>query len=284
MNERPSLSVSVFVCWVVPVVLIAIASRFAVDTTLAAPKTTHSIPSNLFDESTSEKSASSHAADEFKAKDASKGPSVMPTVLANKPSSYVEIVGAIRPRRLDWEDVSSDPVEGYERRPRVQTTASSSAPLTGSDRRAKSSGSEQSKLKQSGPKTTDPPNGASTDPQRVQFLEEISELRRICMNQPDEISNVISLAEALRIFDVQYHDGGSAQKEAIDMFHKAIEMAKRTREEMVSMGRNIGPKGEVDPIYGEMLLDYSDRSIDGVLCALYTSLGKTYFMANMFEK
>jgi hypothetical protein len=60
-------------------------------------------------------------------------------------------------------------------------------------------------------------------------------------------------------------------------------MARNTREEMVSRAMDTRP-GEVDPVYGELLLYYSDRSIDGVLCALYTSLGKTYFMANMFEK
>ncbi len=32
------------------------------------------------------------------------------------------------------------------------------------------------------------------------------------------------------------------------------------------------------------MMEYSARSIDGFLCALYSALGKTYFMANMFEK
>lgn len=100
------------------------------------------------------------------------------------------------------------------------------------------------------------------------------------------MDKAIALAEALRLFDVHYHDGGSVQKEAIDTFHAAIKMAKARRDEMLSQGHetSVVEVGRRDEIYGEMLLDYGSRSIDGVLCALYTSLGKTYFMANMFER
>jgi hypothetical protein len=102
----------------------------------------------------------------------------------------------------------------------------------------------------------------------------------------DDLDKAISLAEALRLFDVQYHDGGSVQKEALDTFHKAINLAKAKREEMISQGHEtrLVHGSERDETYGEMLLDYGSRSIDGLLCALYTSLGKTYFMANMFER
>jgi hypothetical protein len=282
-RHKPSVSVSVFLCWVVPVMLIAAASRFAVDTTPAAPQKPQSIPVNLFDETESKSPTSGPDTDWSETKTSAKteGPSGMPTVLASKPSSYIEVVESIERRRLDWEDVSVDPVQSYER---VQTTSSSPNPVTSSRRPDQTTDSSQpNDGKKPKPKTTDPPRGASTDPERMQFLQEISNLRRSYENQPDEISHAIALAEALRVFDVQYHDGGSAQKEAIETFHEAIEMARNTREEMVSRAMDTRP-GEVDPVYGELLLYYSDRSIDGVLCALYTSLGKTYFMANMFEK
>ena len=100
------------------------------------------------------------------------------------------------------------------------------------------------------------------------------------------MDKAIALAEALRLFDVHYHDGGSVQKEAIATFHTAIKMAAARRDEMISQGQETNFLGDIqrDETYGEMLLDYGNRSIDGVLCALYTSLGKTYFMANMFER
>lgn len=103
---------------------------------------------------------------------------------------------------------------------------------------------------------------------------------------PNDLDKAIALAEALRLFDVHYHDGGTVQKEAIETFHEAIKMAKTMREEMILQGQetNFIEGIQRDETYGEMLLDYDSRSIDGVLCALYTSLGKTYFMANMFER
>lgn len=75
------------------------------------------------------------------------------------------------------------------------------------------------------------------------------------------------------------------QEEALETFHKAIELATNKRETMISHGEETSPApGVVDPVYGEMGMNLNTRSIDGLLCGLYTSLGKAYFMANMFEK
>lgn len=103
-------------------------------------------------------------------------------------------------------------------------------------------------------------------------------------SKPDELLTIISLAESLRVYDVSYHDGGSVQKEAITNFQKAIQIVLDKKKTMTDGGEKIASSNSVtDPLYGEMFLDYNDRSINGVLCALYTSLGKTYFMANLFE-
>lgn len=276
VHHKPSVSISVLVCWVVPVMLIAVASRFAVDTTPSAPQKAQSMPVNLFEDTETKRPTSgpvSGGNDAGSVK--TEGPSAMPTVLSSKPSSYIGVVESIGRRRLDWDDVSSDPVAGYERAQMVQAQSFSQSPESSDD-------SAQRKATGSEPKTRDTPRGASTDPERMDFLQEISHLRRLYENQPNELSNAIALAEALRVFDLQYHDGGSSQKEAIETFHKAIELAQSTREEMVRSGLDTSHSA-VDPVYGELLLDYSNRSIDGMLCALFTSLGKTYFMANMFE-
>jgi hypothetical protein len=88
------------------------------------------------------------------------------------------------------------------------------------------------------------------------------------------------------MYDVQYHDGGTVQEEAIQTFHKAIELASIKRQTMINQGLETKPANgaAIDPIYGEMDSDWNSRSIDGTLCGLHTSLGKAYFMANMFEK
>lgn len=95
----------------------------------------------------------------------------------------------------------------------------------------------------------------------------------------------IRLADALRLYDVQYHDGGTMQKEAISTYHHALALALDKRKSSLSAGEetNRALTGVVD-VNEEIIMDYSARSIDGILCALYTALGKTYFMANMFEK
>jgi len=94
----------------------------------------------------------------------------------------------------------------------------------------------------------------------------------------------IQFAEALRLYDVRYHDGGSMQKEAIETYQSAIGLAMNRRNEKMEAGEetNRSLHGAVD-VDDEILLEYSAKSIDGVLCGLYTSLGKVYFMANMFE-
>ncbi|KAL3911051.1 MAG: hypothetical protein SGILL_007436 [Bacillariaceae sp.] len=95
---------------------------------------------------------------------------------------------------------------------------------------------------------------------------------------------MIELADALRMYDVQYHDGGTAQEEAIASYEKAIDLAWARRNSQIEQGLATNSAlGRVD-VPEELTLPYPDRSIDGILAALYTALGKVYFMANMFEK
>jgi tetratricopeptide (TPR) repeat protein len=95
----------------------------------------------------------------------------------------------------------------------------------------------------------------------------------------------IELADALRLYDVQYHDGGTAQEEAIQTYTAAIDLAQRIKRNKIKNGEetNRSLQGTID-IDGEIVMDYSERSIDGILCALHTAIGKVFFMSNMFEK
>ena len=40
--------------------------------------------------------------------------------------------------------------------------------------------------------------------------------------------------------------------------------------------------GRREGLHRELFLDYDSKSMEGLLCAAYTSLGKVYFMSNMF--
>lgn len=87
------------------------------------------------------------------------------------------------------------------------------------------------------------------------------------------------------MFDVQYHDGGTLQEEALTTYRAAISLGWRQREALQDEGKetNRAAAGMID-LNEEISLDYADRSIDGIICALYTAMGKTFFMANMFEQ
>jgi tetratricopeptide (TPR) repeat protein len=103
----------------------------------------------------------------------------------------------------------------------------------------------------------------------------------ICTTQadPENLFKVIELADALRVYDVQYHDGGTVQEEAIQSYKTAISLALAKRQEKLELGEETKSANVPE----EMAMQYSSRSIDGILCAMYTSIGKVFFMSNMFE-
>jgi tetratricopeptide (TPR) repeat protein len=87
------------------------------------------------------------------------------------------------------------------------------------------------------------------------------------------------------MYDVQYHDGGSMQEEAIATYQHALSLALDKRQKTIDAGEetNRALNGIVD-VNEEVTVDYTARSIDGIISALHTALGKVYFMSNMFEK
>ena len=97
---------------------------------------------------------------------------------------------------------------------------------------------------------------------------------------PTNLLKAVELADALRLYDVQYHDGGTAQQEAIETYKTAISLGLMKRGKQLENGENTGSESIAD----EIMLPYSSRSTDGILCSLYTAIGKVYFMSNMFER
>jgi tetratricopeptide (TPR) repeat protein len=192
-------------------------------------------------------------------------------------------VKGIAKRRLDWSSI-----DDYEQGQKI--TSPAKAPSVKPSRPHDDSSSPrptsqelvQEKREQDG---GPPPRGGSADPIRKKFLGNIDRLRDEHREDTENVYKAVALADALRMYDIQYHDGGTFQEEAIETYRKIIQQSVNKREQMLSNEEetNRSLSGMVD-VNEEIIMEYTARSIDGFLCALYSALGKTYFMANMFEK
>jgi tetratricopeptide (TPR) repeat protein len=108
-----------------------------------------------------------------------------------------------------------------------------------------------------------------------------SYLNKIEKNDPSNVFKAIRLADALRLYDVTYHDGGTKQPEALATYEVAIQMTVAKREHLLETEQDTTLSMSVNE---EVMMDYTQKSVDGLLCSLYTAKGKVYFMANMFER
>jgi tetratricopeptide (TPR) repeat protein len=310
IRYEPSVTLSVFICWILPVLVIAVMTRFAVDreatfnfsssrpvtldltnskhnnNPVSAPSTQ---PQQQQQQQQQQQPPSIPATEVPKPtmKRPKKKEEPPPTLIADKPTNYIEVVQAIKRRRLAWENTDVDPnLEPHDTQQNnnVDEGASPGA-YGGGAATVEHDTATTTTTTESKRKMKDPPRGASSDPVRVQLLENIDEMRSQHAEDPRNIFKLIDLADALRMYDVQYHDGGSAQEEAIESYKKAIGLALETKQQKLDRGEetNRNVHGTVD-IPEEIVMDYSARSVDGLLCALYTALGKVFFMSNMFEK
>jgi tetratricopeptide (TPR) repeat protein len=101
-------------------------------------------------------------------------------------------------------------------------------------------------------------------------------------NDPSNVFKAIRLADALRLYDVTYHDGGTKQPEALATYEVAIQMTVAKREQLLESEQDTTLS--TMSVNEEVMMDYAQKSVDGLLCSLYTAKGKVYFMANMFER
>ncbi|VEU40433.1 unnamed protein product [Pseudo-nitzschia multistriata] len=306
--ELPSVTLSVFLYWVLPVLVIACSTRFLVDPGAAAglglgggsppvvpapptgsPEAASPLPSPLPAPPSSLPTVPSLSPSSVEKPKRKQTP--VPTLVAEKPTAYADAVRAIARRRLDWSNVDSNPMEGYPSGPeRKAGSGSGSGPGAGgggsSNKNTDNSGARTRSCRGGGDAKPPPagsrgvPRGASMDPVRIKLVEKIDALRARHEEDPSNLFDLIHLADALRLYDVQYHDGGSFQEEAIDRYKAAISLAMATRQAKLDRGEDTRSPN----VQGEMVLDYEARSIDSILCALHTSLGKVYFMSNMFER
>jgi tetratricopeptide (TPR) repeat protein len=89
----------------------------------------------------------------------------------------------------------------------------------------------------------------------------------------------------MREREYHFHDGGKNQQEALATYEHGINLALAKRAKLIAEGEptNVSLSGTTS-VRDEIMLDYSVKSVDGLLCSLYTNKGKVYFLASMFEK
>jgi len=279
----PQLTWNLFLFWVLPVLLLACFSDYGFDEKEAfklkipADRETLKVDlSGALKQSPAHKERISRMMMKSKAKaptstpgrpSSSPRPSPLPSAASRWPTSYKDTIATIEKRG--------------RKIPRHMGKPSGSSP---SSAPSKTPSSPPSSSK----KPIHPPSSATKrhqDPQRHSYEGQINAYRKAYDANPDDVFAAIKLADALRFYDVTYHDGGTKQPEAIETYHKAIALTVQKRQAMIEAGDDTALSANHQRnVRDEVLLDYSQKSVDGLLCALYTALGKILFMANMFEK
>lgn len=163
--RQPTVSMSVFVFWIVPVIVIAALSRFVVDTSPLAPVAPPSMPANLIGDDADNKSTRPTPTP-GKPKRKTGKPTELPSAFADKPTSYLEIVKRIKSLRVDFDDEETDTTEAYRKQEVDQAPpdrATSSRPSEEKDRSNRKSSSANPRR--------------DADPVRVELFKKIETLR-----------------------------------------------------------------------------------------------------------
>jgi tetratricopeptide (TPR) repeat protein len=113
-----------------------------------------------------------------------------------------------------------------------------------------------------------------TDPHKQSALDRIDELKA---QKFDSIFAMLEYADAMRIYEVQFHDGGRFEQATIAAYQHVLDQlqAKPHDNDLLPTSTSL---------IEQVMLPYSEKSWLGLWCATATALGKTYFMANMFQK
>lgn len=285
-SDDPSMTVSMFVTWIIPLLLIALFSRKVVDTSIPTIPLDNTPPRSPMPHKKKKRDM-----DDPRNRNNDQQRSPQPKknslhdLLAEKnwPSSYTELIETIyrrrrriddfpggvstmiRQLRLDKKQRSQVTVDGRgETSTHVETTSVSSAAHSSSSPSRKAS------------------SGKQVSPERQELYDRIEELRIEMRQSPDNIFIKIALADAMRTYEENYHEGGTFERECLTLYETIVDIVRRKRHDAISAGNVTTSK--YDTINREVTVNYPNKSLDGLLCALNTALGKIYFMANMFER
>jgi tetratricopeptide (TPR) repeat protein len=283
-DSQHSMTFSLFVCWIIPLMFIAIFSRKLVDTSIPTINMVDQSPTQS--PSTRPSSKVSYSSKKNTMKRSNDKPKRMLNTNQKQfptqwPTSYRNELETIRRRRR--------PIEGfdggiYSLLKLVGTTDVTKnvtqAPTTKRSVIVDTSG--ESKATPS----TSPFRYGRSDPIRDRFHDQIQSFRKEHQRNPNDIYVAIALADTMRLYDMQFHEGGTYEQEAIRLYNEIIDMAFTLRKNAISAGKATDDCNaqDIQSVPDEVTLDYLSKSIDGLICSVYTSQGKAYFMANMFER
>ena len=255
----PSMSLALFIYWVLPVLLFAMVSRFFVDTSIPT------IPIDVVKKKPLHVPRSEQQrppqAQEVKPKTKPAPTPAAVSSLSKQPTSYQDIVEVITSRRRKSFQTRRGDAMG------VQS-------VTDSPSSSDKPSPQPTKVKET--KT-----GSSADPHRKKIIEQIYSLKQSYEKDPTNLFKAMDYGDAMRFYDLQFHDGGTYEREAIQIYQQIVQLGKEHRQKLLDAGEATTKPGV--PVNDEVTIDYRDKSADALMCAIYTAQGKVYYMANAFE-
>ncbi len=112
----------------------------------------------------------------------------------------------------------------------------------------------------------------STNPNTSSLDDKIDKLREEQHQDSNDIYKTLRMAESLLERDLQIHDGGTVQSEAIHTFHTAIDLIAKKRDQVLEQGGDVR-LGRTD-INEELMLEMEEKSLQGLLVGAYCSLSR----------
>ncbi|KAL7558492.1 hypothetical protein ACA910_003961 [Epithemia clementina (nom. ined.)] len=295
----PTMTFALFLYWVLPILLLSIFGRIGVDTSepripfspqsVGPAKSVQITPASLEkaylayerkrkeferqqqqdlnDQDEEEEDYLSSETNHHPRRNVSTRPSPSPTSFgfdtSSWPTAYRETLNRIRKRRPEW----------HHGPPVVQDSKSVSKATVEKDSR------RHRDKKQEAPAPTHFQN-----PQHAMLYDTIQQLKKEYELDPSDVFNALMYADAMRQWGVTVFDGGSFDQRAIEVYTTVLVQLRQNRKAAQRQGLYTDQSQDgTRNVASEYQLTYGQKSIDGMLCSVYTSLGKLYFMASMFE-
>ena len=265
VSTGPSMSLALFVYWILPILVLAFVSRIGVDTEPPAVRLENT-PVSI----TLPKQSVSRNDKPVRSKPKQKRPNRK--VVSNPtrgPTAYQAIIEDIRKRKrvqFHKRSLTTDSAGGSQPSATPSQTTSKSKPMSAPSA------------------TSSTLSRRNLDPEYAKLLDMLAKYRKTYQADPNNVFKALNVADMLRRLDLTYHDGGSRQTEALEIYQLAIDLTLKKREEMIANEQptNVSLSG-TSHVSEEIMLDNFVKSVDGLLCSIYTNKGKQFFMANMFE-
>lgn len=274
--HEPSMTVSLFVYWIIPLLFIALFSRKIVNTEVPI------IPLEQPPSRPAQTNLGRNMKQEARIKTergtvpASPQPReiVLPT---SWPTAYKDVVTTIHKRRRH--------IDGFPGGISAMVMSASGDNETGvAVVDVDASGAINAVPPSRSRRPTD--GRGREDPKRARFREKIQDQREDYRRHPEDIYRAIAFADGMRFYDMQFHEGGTYELEALELYDEIIRklVAKRRAALLAGQVTNQVADASIASVNDEVTLDYQFKSLDGQLCGMYTAKGKLCFMANMFER